>query len=194
MFFLFGAATLGAYFSGKAMLWRSILALTAACIYPTYALITNVPGKIIDKKDDPLRWKLGVKLLLKMIGIVLIGALLVIGILSDPRYMLKIYQFSGVKLAYVFPILFVAWYYLFYPETLRSFKFIIRRTLEVPITLGVILLLGGVGTVFLVYLGRSGNFFMPVFDPTVKFQVSESTTTQAVCRSSERCRLMQFRH
>ncbi|MBU0580727.1 MAG: hypothetical protein KKA19_06090, partial [Candidatus Margulisbacteria bacterium] len=160
---LFFIITLIAYFSEKLLVWRSFLALIVTLIFPTYALIAYLPQKIESAKGDPWRWKLGVKLLLKMVGVVSLGSLLIIGILSDPRYMLKIYQFFGVKLAYIFPVLFVSWYYLFYPQKVRSIKFIIRRLLQIPISLGALFLAGGIALVFLLYVGRSGNYYFPVF-------------------------------
>ncbi len=160
---LFAVVTAGAFLTDKLLLWRSFLALIVTMIYPVYALIVNVPDKVHDRSEDPLRWRFGVRQLWQMVLIVLVGALLVVGILSDPHYMLKIEEFTGVKLAYAFPVLFVIWYYLLYPDKIRSLKFIVRRRLQLPLTLGALAVTGLVAFVAMYYVGRSGNYSIPVF-------------------------------
>jgi uncharacterized membrane protein len=99
--------------------------------------------------------------LLRIIGLSMIGVLLIIGILSDHYHVLKIQQFLGVKAAFVIPLVFIASYFMFYAHRVRSFLYVLKRLFFSPITAGYAFILTFLAAFFLVYLGRSGNFYMP---------------------------------
>lgn len=143
--------------------WRSILALVIAIIFPTLAILTQMP-KDDNWSAESMNFKSTLVLILRIVGITLLGALLIVGLLSDGYHLLKIYQFRGVKLAFAIPLLLVAFYYLMYPYRVKSLKFIIKRFLQSKVTIGYVIAAGCGLAFFALYFLRSGNYQMPLFN------------------------------
>ncbi|MDR1452761.1 MAG: DUF5693 family protein [Candidatus Margulisbacteria bacterium] len=142
--------------------WRSLLALAVAIVFPTIAMLTQLP-KTDDWPADKITMRETLFGILRIVGITMLGALLIIALLSDSYHMLKIYQFRGVKLAFGLPLLIVAFYYFMYPYRIKSLRFIFKRFLQSKVTIGYVLA-GGCALVFLAfYFLRSGNYQLPVF-------------------------------
>lgn len=143
--------------------WRSALALLTAIIFPSYGMIYFMPKEEDwHKKDHGL--KVVFTILLKIIGVTFLGALIVIGLLSDPYHMLKIYQFSGVKVAFIAPLLIVAFYYFMYPNKINALRFIVKRFFQMQITIGHVAIFGSMGLFLIFYLLRSGNYNFPILN------------------------------
>ncbi len=89
---------------------RQLLALKAALIFPTLG-VTALVGNLFSRETDvpsPLRKACGM-----FIGMSLFsgcGALLVVGLLSDRMYMVKVEQFMGIKAAHLLPLLYVMFF------------------------------------------------------------------------------------
>ncbi|GBR75196.1 hypothetical protein NO1_2226, partial [Candidatus Termititenax aidoneus] len=79
--------------------WRALMALAASIVFPTMAMLTQLP-KIDNWPADKITFRETLLLVLRIVGITMLGALLIIALLSDSYHMLKIYQFRGVKLAF----------------------------------------------------------------------------------------------
>jgi hypothetical protein len=143
--------------------WRSVLALAIAVIFPTLAILTQLPKG--DNWDaESIKFRDTLYIILRIVGITLLGALLIIGLLSDVYHMLKIYQFRGVKLAFALPLLITAFYYFLYPYRVKSLRFIIKRFLQSKVTIGYVLA-GVAGLAFFaLYFLRSGNYQLPLFN------------------------------
>ncbi|MDR1114463.1 MAG: DUF5693 family protein, partial [Candidatus Margulisbacteria bacterium] len=142
--------------------WRALMALAVSIIFPTIAMLTQLP-KTDDWPADKITFRETLLLVLRIVGITMLGALLIIALLSDSYHMLKIYQFRGVKLAFGLPLLIVAFYYFMYPYRIKSLRFIFKRFLQSKVTVGYVLA-GGCALVFLAfYFLRSGNYQLPVF-------------------------------
>jgi hypothetical protein len=143
--------------------WRSILALMVSVIFPTYAMITQLP-KDTHWHEQPRDYKSILMIILKIVTITGLGALLIVGLLSDVFHMLKVFQFRGVKLAFGLPLLIVAFYYFLYPYRVSALKFLVRRFFQSQVTVGYVLSAISVMLFFALYLLRSGNYQMPVLD------------------------------
>ncbi|MQL51532.1 hypothetical protein GFC01_04485 [Desulfofundulus thermobenzoicus] len=80
---------------------RNLMALAAAVIFPVLSIQGSVkPGGTTGGRS--------VFLLIRTTLLTLPGALLMVGLLADSGYMLKLRYFTGVKMAYVLPLLFLA--------------------------------------------------------------------------------------
>ncbi|MDR1997394.1 MAG: DUF5693 family protein, partial [Candidatus Margulisbacteria bacterium] len=143
--------------------WRSMLALAIAVIFPTLAILTQIP-KEDNWPAENMNFRTALLLILRIVGITFLGALLIIGLLSDGYHLMKIYQFRGVKLAFALPLLLVAFYYFMYPYRVKSLKFIVKRFLQSKVTVGYVLTALAVLAFFALYFLRSGNYQLPLFN------------------------------
>ncbi|MDW7673279.1 MAG: DUF5693 family protein [Bacillota bacterium] len=81
---------------------RKTLALGASVIFPTLAVAVTLDffgGKSLRK---------AIVSLIIMTGISLLGALMVVGLLADLLYLVKLDQFTGIKLAHSLPLVLIA--------------------------------------------------------------------------------------
>lgn len=87
-----------------------LLALIAALVFPTLAVIYAASGSPAESTKAPLRTYLW-RAIARFIGVVAIsgaGGLMIAALLSRREFMLRIDQFAGVKFAHFLPILLVA--------------------------------------------------------------------------------------
>lgn len=136
---------------GQIGIGRKLMALAAVLVFPTLAILlslrreqASVPGAV---------W-----LLLQTSLVSLAGALLVVGLLADVGFMLKLDWFAGVKLAHLLPLLALVTYFFFAarPRGATPVGYV-KEFLNSPVTV----ILGGVAGVLAVvaalYLIRTGN-------------------------------------
>jgi hypothetical protein len=93
------------------------------------------------------------------------GALLIVGFLADTLFMVGSQQFTGIKLAFILPVIIVAFYCaVLEKEQIKSLKDNLSDWLNSPITVLSVL----VGVVLLgsaaLYILRSGNFGIGILD------------------------------
>jgi hypothetical protein len=126
------------FFSGHLLGLRRIFALLTAVVTPFWAVVQAFPMEENQIKSAvfKIRFQEVLKNSLKMIAYTAVGILLVVGLLSDPYYMQKIYTFSGVKIAFVLPILMIAVYSFFYPLKIKYWRYLIKKLINTPITYG----------------------------------------------------------
>lgn len=87
-----------------------IAALAAAITFPIVAVLYAASGSPSEPDGKPLR-SFAWHAVVRFVGVIMLsgaGGLIVAGLLSHREFMLKVDQFSGVKLAHVIPILTVA--------------------------------------------------------------------------------------
>ncbi|MFO8080891.1 MAG: DUF5693 family protein [Armatimonadota bacterium] len=92
-------------------LLRDVAALAAAIIFPTIAVAWCARGLTAGAEGPRNIGAVMPRLLgafLAVSGITLFGGLLVVGLLGDSAYLVKVEQFRGVKLAHLLPIVAVA--------------------------------------------------------------------------------------
>ncbi|MFA5535729.1 MAG: DUF5693 family protein [Bacillota bacterium] len=140
---------LGMLIGGFTNFGRTGMALGAVVIFPSLALINNLRtgGKSLVGS---------LKLLLKTSVFSLIGAVLMIGLLTDTSFMLKLQEFRGVKVAHVLPLILVVVFCFLWQER-ENWPYTLTRLWNSKISvgwafLGVVLALG-----LLIYVSRTGN-------------------------------------
>lgn len=87
---------------------RKMIALLTAVLFPTIALITLPPAR---SSNERLPLGTLLVLLLRVFGWSLLGALFIVGLLSESRFLIKADQFTGIKLAHVLPMILVGVFY-----------------------------------------------------------------------------------
>jgi len=127
---------------------RKLMALASVCVFPTLGclLMMKPEGKSIGKT---------IVSLLSMSAISFIGAVLMVGLLADVLFMLKLDGFVGVKLAHVIPIVAVPTIlYLWNTENpLRTVKMLLDKTAEYKwLVIAAVIAVAG-----MIYLSRTGN-------------------------------------
>jgi hypothetical protein len=131
------------------LLARKAFALLAVIIFPMLAVMTLV-------RKEKRTVEEAVKALLLMTGISFLGAVLLTGLLADKSFMLKLEQFSGVKLAHLVPLLVLPLYF-FLKHSDQKLLTTTREVLHTPLSVWHVL----AGLLFLlivaIYLLRTGN-------------------------------------
>lgn len=174
-----------------------LIALLAALIFPTLAIISNEKYflgnnnfKSEDIKDTPkhnfsfiLMIKEVLPGFLKIILITLSGALLIAALLSNNKFMLGIEQFSGIKISYLVPLLFVlAIMWL----RVNKGKLMILENIKKPILIEHVIIMFFFAVFLVIYISRSGNFsFLPVLSIEEKIRIFLEKTLIARPRNKE---------
>ena len=148
---------------GKIFLMK-ILALVSALVFPALAIIKNKRYFI----KIPMNGKASLTEILKNIFIgvssimliSLLGGLIIGALLTHYKFILSIQLFSGIKIAYVFPLVLVAFY--FWWININDKK-LLTDYLKKPILFEHALFLFILLIFGIIYIARSGNFsFLPV--------------------------------
>lgn len=133
----------------RPLLARKAFALLAVIIFPMLAVMA-----LVRKEKRTVGG--AVKALLLMTGISFWGAILLTGLLADKSFMLKLEQFSGVKLAHLVPLVVLPLYFFFKDSDQKPFSKM-REVLQTPFLVWHVV----AGAFFLVivaiYLLRTGN-------------------------------------
>jgi hypothetical protein len=132
----------------RPILARQLMALAAAILYPTWAVIT-----CIDKENKS--WKQIILTFFKICFISFGGALTIIGLMSQTSSTLTIDMFRGVKVAHVIPLLLVFLLLEYKRGELEIKK--VKKFLQNPITYLTLLIIGILGIALIVYVQRTGN-------------------------------------
>ena len=99
----------------------------------------------------------------------LLGAIYISGLLSDIRFFLEMNIFRGVKLTFILPLICVSLIYIqkfpFFGKVVvsdKDFISFIKKICQIDIKLGVLALIGLLGIIGFIFIGRSGNNGAPV--------------------------------
>lgn len=130
---------------------QKLMALGAVSVFPTLALIWGI-------QRERLTIGGAVKKLLQISAISFIGVFLMVGLLADTSFMLKIDQFFGVKLAHLIPLVVVVLYVIYkVPDQDRSFIEQVKEHFNSPLTIGIAVAGAIMVAVLAVYILRTGN-------------------------------------
>jgi hypothetical protein len=174
-----------------------LMALLAALIFPTLAIINNEKyflGKNNFRfknaqdfsKNNPSFTKMIKKVLSGFFRIILItlsGALLIAALLSNNKFMLGIEQFSGIKISYLLPLILVLtimWL------KVNNGKLMILENIKKPILIEHVIIMVFFAVFLVIYISRSGNFsFLPVLGIEEKIRIFLERTLIARPRNKE---------
>ncbi|MCF8008170.1 MAG: DUF5693 family protein [Halanaerobiales bacterium] len=144
------------YYIFDTNLFRAAIALGSSIIFPSLAIISQVLST--NSKKNILTY-------FKTVLITSIGALFVVVALSDIGYLTKIYQFRGVKLAFLTPLLIISIYY-FFEYIIRqkgtTFKSKVIKLININLKVKHLIVLAVLAILGLYYVLRTGNF--PILD------------------------------
>ncbi|WP_301860143.1 DUF5693 family protein [uncultured Megasphaera sp.] len=152
----------------KGALFLQVMAIGCAVLAPTAAMLL-----LLDYwKKKGLQKRLGYAAVVRdgTIGLVcafavsLIGGLYIAAMLGNIRFLMEFDFYRGVKLTFVLPLILVAIGYLqrfpLWGQTIASpqeFTSFVKSFLNIPIKMGTLLLLGFLGFVAFIFVGRSGH-------------------------------------
>jgi hypothetical protein len=183
-------------FAGKIFLVK-ILALASALIFPVLAMIKN-KHYFMQRTPQQKQFtnslvkgftsyaQLVKKIIFGITGVMfisLIGGLLISALLTNYQFMLAIQLFSGIKIAYIFP-LFLVTLYLWWIS--KEKKMLLVEDFKRPILFEHALLVFIFLVFVVIYISRSGNFsFLPVPDIEEKMRLLLEEYLVARPRSKE---------
>lgn len=127
---------------------KKMMSLLSVITFPTLSCL------LFMKPEGRSVWS-SILSLLKLCAISYVGAILMVGMMADILFMLKLDQFIGVKLAHVVPIVAVPFILYIWNEDkpLTFVKRLLEKSLDYKWTmLGVLVAVAGV-----IYLSRTGN-------------------------------------
>ncbi|MEG6512216.1 DUF5693 family protein [Desulforamulus ruminis] len=142
---------------------RKLMALASVIIFPTLALLWNL------KREGQAPGQAVVSLF-RISLFSLLGALFTVGLLADAGFMLKLDQFSGVKLAHVVPLMIVLFYLSLDRAKGEGLVEKIKGMLDHPVKLGVALAAGFMAVAVAIYVMRTGNEGMTVSGAELQFR------------------------
>lgn len=133
----------------KPILAMQLMALLSVIEFPILSCIRFLPPK------ENQRFLGAVKILVSMMAVSFIGAILMIGMLSDKAFMLKLSSFIGIKVAHIIPILVVPFviYILRADKPLATTKALLNKVLDYK----WVIIFGVVGMALMIYVSRTGN-------------------------------------
>lgn len=134
------------------------LALLAALVFPSHAVITSLTRP---KRAVVVPFWDSIMLILNVLAETSVGIFLMVGVLADSSFMSGVETFPAVKLALILPVVMVALYFIL---NVGEGDLITRLTRYLRTKVSVLAV--GIGLVALGALGvlvaRSGNFVLPV--------------------------------
>jgi len=144
---------------GMETVWYGCIALLAATTFPSLAVISQFPDEMQIAKAGSYRWVWAGVYMFKIIGLSLLGAVFVVGLLSDVTYLFNITYFFGVKTAFLLPVLLVGLYFFLRPHRVSSMFYVFKRLFLAPIRTSSLLALVFCLAIVVIYILRSGNYF-----------------------------------
>ncbi|RAP31462.1 hypothetical protein DID78_01340 [Candidatus Marinamargulisbacteria bacterium SCGC AG-343-D04] len=136
------------------------MAFFVAVLFPTLAIITQFPQEQVGEKKFVVRFFKSFVYLVKILGICLIGAILIISFLSDIVFLKGVEQFFGVKLSFLVPLVLIGLFFYLRPHRITSTFFVLRRLYYSPVRTAGLISIFAVISFFFILLIRSGNFLL----------------------------------
>ncbi len=137
--------------------WNQAMAVMVAVLFPSLAVISQFPTEqdLIRNKG---RFLSAILYFLKLLGMCMVGAFLIVGFLSDIKFVFGIERFAGVKISFILPLIFVSIYFYLRPHRITSMFFILKRLFYSPVrTVGLLAITVFFASVLVLVL-RSGNY------------------------------------
>ncbi|MCX5749301.1 MAG: DUF5693 family protein [Candidatus Saganbacteria bacterium] len=149
---------------GGAVFFQKMAALCCAVVFPTLAITSVFKIKQMDKQFFPPFAK-AVLMVISVYCISMAGAVLIVGFLADTIFMVGSQQFTGIKLAFILPVLLVAFYCaVIEKDEIKSLKDDLTEWLNSPITVLAVIVAAVLLGVAALYILRSGNFGIGILD------------------------------
>lgn len=134
---------------------RKVMALASVLVFPTLAVVNGV-------KTEGAAPARALAAFLKMSAVSLLGALFMVGLLADSIFMLKLNQFTGVKLAHILPLVVVLVYFVLRKAAGNTVQEKVEGLMKRPLEVGIALVALLLAVAVAIYVVRTGNEGMPV--------------------------------
>jgi hypothetical protein len=159
VYVLFGGTFYVFYLLQALTFWNQFMATLIAILFPTLAVISQFPSeKVMASYQN--RVLPAMIYFLKLLGICLLGAFLIVGFLSDIKFVFGIERFFGVKLSFILPLIFIGLYFFLRPHRISSMFYILRRLYFSPVrTVALVSILLCLASILILVL-RSGNYIV----------------------------------
>lgn len=167
--------TQGLYWGTSSALPLQLLAMSVAVCTPVIVVTLFMEYCLRKKEEAYIRYGWGRILLEGILSlwisglVVLLCANFVASLLGDIRFFLEILYFRGVKLTFVLPVIFISLIYIqkfpvFKKAVTTDSEFIsfVKEFCNIPIKMGLLLLMGILAVTGFIFVGRSGNNGAPV--------------------------------
>ncbi|NQY73936.1 MAG: hypothetical protein HRT90_04150 [Candidatus Margulisbacteria bacterium] len=161
---------------GISPLWTRLMALASTITFPSLAIIAFFPKESQHSISPQKRLYKGILYLVIVCLLCLVGSLFVLALLSDPLYLLGIFQFYGVKISFLFPLAIIGIFFYLRPQRMSSIFYVIKRLFQSPVTAGGLMAVFIAILFVLVYILRSGNYIAWGI-PLVEDQMRETLET-----------------
>lgn len=138
---------------GREIFLRKILALGSSVVFPSLAIIAQLIA------DESGRYY---NRFLKACLISLLGALFIAAALAHISFILYVDQFTGVKLSFILPLIFISIYFLkgYLGGNGNRLSSIVKVFLDKEIKVKHLLFVALLALGGLIYIGRTGNYFI----------------------------------
>lgn len=150
---------------GQQLLLRQIMALAAAVIFPSLAVIVFLLEK--NKGGEELAGGRQLSYLFinftAAVLTALIGGVFVSTALNSSEFIFKAADFRGVKIAFIMPLIIISIYYFIQSSSVTKIRENISDLLESVIKVKHLILAAILALAAVIYIGRTGNFpLLPV--------------------------------
>ncbi len=156
---------MGLTFMGRGVMARQIAALASVIVFPVLSLWIFTPNQ---------KQSIGKAILLVLVTTLcsLIGALLMVGLLSDSSFMIKTQQFIGVKAAHFIPLVLVAGFFWLFRERQKNADpwHKMQKGLDTQITVKYVIFCLVAAIILVLFLLRTGNENSAVSDLELSFR------------------------
>ena len=137
----------------------NFLTLITAILIPVFAMVSLFPSEETLNKTKN-RYFSVIIYLVSLLGICLIGASFIIGLLSSPTYLVGIHRFMGVKLSFILPLILIAIYFYLEPHRISASMYVFKRIVQSPMRTASFMAIA-ISFIFVVLMVlRSGNYVM----------------------------------
>lgn len=140
------------------LVWVQVMALITAIIFPCFAMISQFSSESNSRQASSKKSTSSLFFLLKVVGLTLIGALLIVGFLSDITFIEGVSRFIGIKASFIIPLILITIFYFFRPHRLPSILYILKRIVHMPVNASGIVAIVFSLTFIVLLLLRSGNY------------------------------------
>ncbi len=147
----------GVLFSRWGSVGIQLMGILACVVFPSFAVIAGFPNQI-RPVSFVYRHILAIRFLLQSVAISAVGALFLAALFSNPRFILGIQIFSGVKIAFILPLLLIGLFFFLRPHRLASIGYVFKRLFVSPVKSGALIAALFCVLFVFVLLLRSGNY------------------------------------
>jgi hypothetical protein len=135
------------------------LSLFVAIAFPTLAIISQFPQSF-RKEPFSARVLKGCYYLVRVAGICFVGAVFIIGFLSDELFLKGIHRFWGVKLSFLLPLILIGLFFYLRPNRVKNTFYVLKRLYYAPVRTAGLVSIFFILIFLVIMIIRSGNLIV----------------------------------